>query len=105
MTSTWFDVAITVVFVGYLLSKYVASVLIRRLRDQHEALWSELGQPRLWQLLVTTFGNWRLTAFIWSGDAAATGDQEIIACVWAIRILAIVLVATAVAIIASVFGV
>ncbi len=104
MSSNVFDAAVTVVFVGYCLSKYVALVLIRRLRDQHAGLWSELGKPQLWQLLVTTFGNWRLTAFIWSTDPTNTGDQEIVACVWAIRVLALVVFATTMAIIASVFG-
>ena len=94
MTSTMLDGAVTVVFVGYLLSKYAVSVLIRRLHDQHQTLWSDLGQPRVWQILVTTTGNWRLTWFIWSGDAANTGDREIIACVWAIRVLTVVVFTT-----------
>lgn len=104
MSSNVFDAAVTVVFVGYCLSKYAASLLIRRLRDQHAPLWSELGKPQLWQLLVTTFGNWRLTAFIWSSDPTSTGDQEIVACVWAIRVLAVVSLITTIVIIASVFG-
>jgi len=105
MTSNVFDAAVTIIFVGYLLSKYVASVLIRRLRDEHATLWAELGKPQLWQLLVSMFGNWRLTVFIWSGDATNTGDQELVACVWAIRILALVVFTTTLAVIASVFGV
>ncbi len=104
MSSTVFNAAATIVFVGYLLSKYVVSVLIRRLRDEHAALWSELGKPQLWQLLVSTFGSWRLTAFIWSSDPTSTGDQEIVVCVWAIRVLAVVMLITTIIIIANVFG-
>ena len=104
LTSNVFDGAVTVVFVGYLLSKYVASVLIRRLHDQHGTLWSELGKPRVWQLLVSGLANWRLTAFVWSTDPADTGDDEIVLCVWTIRVLAIVVLTTTIVIIASVFG-
>src|SRR5215469_11494757 len=42
MTSNVFDAAVTIIFVGYLLSKYVASGLIRRLRAERETLWAEL---------------------------------------------------------------
>jgi hypothetical protein len=97
------DWAMTVVFVGYLLSKYALSVLIRRLRDQHQRLWSELGQPRVWQLLVTAAGNWRVIGFIWSGDAAETGDDEVITCVWAIRVLTLIVLATTVFVVAMTF--
>jgi hypothetical protein len=103
MTSNMFDGAVGIVFVGYLLNKYVASVLIRRLRDRHETLWAELGQPRVWQLLVTPLGNWRLLAFVWSGDATSTGDDELILCVRVIRVLTVLVFATTLVIIASVF--
>ena len=49
-------------------------------------------------------GEWRLTAFIWSSDPTNTGDQEIVACVWAIRVLALVSLVTTIVIIANVFG-
>ena len=104
MTGKMLDDAVAVVFVGYLLSKYVASVLIRRLRAEHPALWSQAGEPRVWQLLLTTMGNWRLVAFIWSGDAAHAGDTELLVCVRVIRALDLIVLGTTIAIIAIVFG-
>lgn len=104
LSSNMFDAAATVVFVGALLSKYMSSVLIRRLRDHHDALWTELGQPRVWQLLINGMGNWRLTAFVWATDPTDTGDDEIVLCVWTIRVLAAVVLTTIIVIMASVFG-
>lgn len=104
MTGNLVDGGVTVVFVGYLLSKYAASVLIRRLRQEHDGLWVELGRPSLWHLAATMVGNWRLTAFIWSGDAGETGDVELVSCVWAIRILDLAVLTATVVVLASVFG-
>jgi len=103
MTSSLVDTAFGAAFVGYLLSRYVISLVVRRLRDEHPELWKELGKPSVWQQVLAGFVSWRLTWFIWSSDGLNTGDDAMVLMVWVIRVLTVVVVSSVAAIILIVF--
>lgn len=103
MTSTLVDAAFAGAFIGFLLSRYVVTLVVRRLRDDHPALYKELGQPGVWHQLFTGFVSWRITYFIWSSDGLDSGDDTMVVLVWVIRVLNVVVIASVFAIILTVF--
>ena len=105
MSSSLFDTAFAAVLIGHMLARYSVSLVVRRLRDEHDALWTEMGRPGVLHQLLGLAVNWRLTRFIWTNAASGTQDGTLVALVWIIRGLNVIVLASIVAVLSNVFAI
>jgi hypothetical protein len=103
MLNMLLDSAFPATIIGFLLSRYVMSLVIRRLRDEHDAVYTELGRPGVVIQVLAPTVSWRVMGFIWTDAAASTGDELLVRCVWMIRTLNFVVLTSIVGVIVSTF--
>ena len=72
--------------------------LLRILRERHEALYDELGQPTM--MMASPSRSQRLQKFLYSKRALSTGDSELTSTVRFLRVFTVLLIISVMVIIA-----